>query len=160
MAKVSTKVGLSSSTQCSLVGWGCSVFQIDVRTDTKTKDNVTLTVTTAIQCAVDPERAHDYYFKLSSPHAQVSSYVHDCIRSLLPSLDLDKAFESKDAMAHNIKDTVAKAMEQYGVFFCFDRIGKLYFLSPSAPRTEFVLCNWWCCCRSERGFCARDGHEC
>jgi regulator of protease activity HflC (stomatin/prohibitin superfamily) len=92
------------------------VFQIDVRTDTKTKDNVTLTVTTAIQCAVAPDKAHDYYFKLSSPHAQVSSYVNDCIRSLLPTLDLDKAFESKDEMAINVKQTVAKAMEPYGVY--------------------------------------------
>eukprot|EP00961_Rhodomonas_salina_P143860 1936173-Rhodomonas_salina.2 len=93
----------------------CLVFQIDVRTDTKTKDNVTLTVTTAIQCCVDPERAHDYYFKLSSPQQQVASYVQDCIRSLLPTLDLDRAFESKDAMAQNIKETVAKAMEQYDI---------------------------------------------
>eukprot|EP00287_Rhodomonas_sp_CCMP768_P016039 CAMPEP_0196756894 /NCGR_PEP_ID=MMETSP1091-20130531/102594_1 /TAXON_ID=302021 /ORGANISM="Rhodomonas sp., Strain CCMP768" /LENGTH=255 /DNA_ID=CAMNT_0042105597 /DNA_START=146 /DNA_END=913 /DNA_ORIENTATION=+ len=91
------------------------VFQINVKTDTKTKDNVTLTVTTAIQACVDTERAHDYFFKLSDPNAQVSSYVHDCIRSLLPSLDLDRAFESKDEMAASIKESVSKAMVPYGL---------------------------------------------
>mmetsp|Transcript_48475 Transcript_48475/g.73779 ORF Transcript_48475/g.73779 Transcript_48475/m.73779 type:complete len:303 (+) Transcript_48475:77-985(+) len=91
------------------------VFQIEVRTDTKTKDNVTLTVTSVIQCCVDAERAHDYYYKLSNPHQQVSSYVHDCIRSLLPNHELDKAFESKDEMASTIKEAVALAMQPYGL---------------------------------------------
>ena len=91
------------------------VQQVDNKTTTKTKDNVTLSVTCAIQYAVDPERVEDYYFKMNDPHRQIRAYVDDCVRSQLPSLTLDEAFESKERMAQEIKDTVTKSMNQFGL---------------------------------------------
>jgi len=90
------------------------VQQVDNKTTTKTKDNVTLSVTCAIQYAVDPERVEDFFFKLNDPHRQIRAYVDDCVRSQLPSLTLDEAFESKERMASEIKDTVTKSMNQFG----------------------------------------------
>jgi regulator of protease activity HflC (stomatin/prohibitin superfamily) len=91
------------------------VRQIDVRTDTKSKDNVTLKVTTAVQYSVDPEKVNDYFFKLNDPERQITAHVEDCVRSFLPTLDLDHAFESKEKMATEIKDSVAKSMAAYGI---------------------------------------------
>jgi regulator of protease activity HflC (stomatin/prohibitin superfamily) len=91
------------------------VRQIDVRTETKTKDNVTLRVTTAIQYSVDPDRVDEYFFKLNDPERQITAHVEDSVRSFLPTLDLDHAFESKEKMADSIKESVAKSMAHYGV---------------------------------------------
>mmetsp|Transcript_55178 Transcript_55178/g.112888 ORF Transcript_55178/g.112888 Transcript_55178/m.112888 type:complete len:284 (-) Transcript_55178:279-1130(-) len=91
------------------------VMPIDVTTQTKTKDNVTLTVRSSIQVSVDPAKADQYYFRLSNPHLQVTAHVDDCIRSALPALNLDEAFESKESMANDIKATVGTSMEPYGL---------------------------------------------
>jgi hypothetical protein len=55
--------------------------QIDVNTNTKTSDNVTVSVKTAIMYHVDPENVQTFYFKLHNPHQQITAYVDDCIRS-------------------------------------------------------------------------------
>uniref|UniRef100_A0A7S0YMM6 Band 7 domain-containing protein n=1 Tax=Hemiselmis tepida TaxID=464990 RepID=A0A7S0YMM6_9CRYP len=91
------------------------VRQIDVRTETKTKDNVTLRVTAAIQFSVNPDEVDKYFFKLHDPERQITAHVEDSVRSFLPTLDLDHAFESKEKMANEIKDSVSKSMAPYGV---------------------------------------------
>ena len=53
--------------------------------------------------------------QLNDPERQISAYVEDSVRSFLPTMDLDKAFESKEQMAHEIMDSVAKNMAPYGV---------------------------------------------
>lgn len=55
--------------------------QLDVVTNTKTQDNVTVTVKTAIMYHVDPASVDTFYFKLHNPHQQITAYVDDCIRS-------------------------------------------------------------------------------
>jgi len=91
------------------------IQQLEVETTTKTKDNVTLTVKANIQIAVNPMRAEQYVFKLSDPHRQITAHVHDTIRSTLPYLTLDEAFESKERMAAEIKAKVSASMEEYAL---------------------------------------------
>ena len=57
--------------------------QENVVTNTKTKDNVTVQVTTAIMYKVgtEDEDIKSYFFKLSEPKRQIEGYVDDCIRS-------------------------------------------------------------------------------
>ena len=55
--------------------------QLDVQTNTKTQDNVTVSVKTAIMYHVDPMSIDTFYFKLHNPHQQITAYVDDCIRS-------------------------------------------------------------------------------
>ena len=59
--------------------------------------------------------SHDF-FQLHDPERQISAFVEDSVRSFLPTMDLDKAFESKEEMAHQIMDSVVKSMAPYGVF--------------------------------------------
>eukprot|EP00281_Chroomonas_sp_CCMP1168_P030364 CAMPEP_0206253340 /NCGR_PEP_ID=MMETSP0047_2-20121206/23099_1 /ASSEMBLY_ACC=CAM_ASM_000192 /TAXON_ID=195065 /ORGANISM="Chroomonas mesostigmatica_cf, Strain CCMP1168" /LENGTH=257 /DNA_ID=CAMNT_0053679541 /DNA_START=107 /DNA_END=877 /DNA_ORIENTATION=- len=91
------------------------VEQVDVRTETKTKDNVSIRVTSAVQYAVDPERVDDYYFRLDQPQRQISAHVEDSVRSFMPTMELDQAFESKEEMAEAIKQHVAGSMGQFGI---------------------------------------------
>jgi hypothetical protein len=57
---------------------------------------------------VDPESQPPTESQLNDPERQITAHVEDCVRSFLPTLDLDHAFESKEKMATEIKDSVAK----------------------------------------------------
>jgi len=112
------------------------VQQLTVNTQTKTKDNVTLTVCVAVQFRVidreldsvagapqaapmarnDP-RNHGLwraYYRLTNPGVQIQSYVEDTVRSELPRKTLDEAYEAKDDVAIAVKEALSHEMTQYG----------------------------------------------
>ena len=91
--------------------------QIDVVTNTKTKDNVTVAVTTAIMYRVgtEPSEIESFFFKLHNPAQQIQAYVDDCIRAQVPTMTLDEAFEAKEKLAESVKAQVSQSMEEYGV---------------------------------------------
>lgn len=91
------------------------VEQIDVMTDTKTQDNVTLTVKTAILYQVNPEKVYDAFFKLTNKRQQITSFVDDVVRSELPTLTLDQAYEAKTQMAGNVHEVLQQNMDPYGL---------------------------------------------
>ena len=110
---------------CSLVLWPIATVtkvsmmtkQIDVQTNTKTKDNVTVSVTTAIMYHVGAESTdiEAFFFRLHNPHQQITAYVDDCIRSQVPTMTLDEAFEAKEKLAVEVKAQVAESMKEFGV---------------------------------------------
>src|ERR1039457_6702703 len=51
------------------------VNQITLTMETKTKDNVFVTIPISVQNRVRPEKVYDAYYKLSDPVAQIKSYV-------------------------------------------------------------------------------------
>ncbi|KAF5204521.1 Hypersensitive-induced response protein, partial [Thalictrum thalictroides] len=53
------------------------VQQLDVRCETKTKDNVFVTVVASIQYRALADKASDAYYKLSNTRAQIQAYVFD-----------------------------------------------------------------------------------
>lgn len=53
----------------------------------------------AVQFKVVTESAYDAWYRLTSPTSQIQAYVFDVIRSTVPRLELDEAFESKDDIA-------------------------------------------------------------
>jgi regulator of protease activity HflC (stomatin/prohibitin superfamily) len=92
------------------------VNQVDVKTSTKTKDNVTVVITTAVQFAVDPMKVEDFFFKLAEPARQISAHVENVVRSQIPKMDLDTAFLAKDDLAMAVKDDLSKSMAPYGLY--------------------------------------------
>jgi len=99
----------------SIVGhMSLRVQQLNVMCDTKTKDNVFVKVSVAVQYFVIADKVYDAYYKLSDHRAQIRSYVFDGIRSSLPKLDLDHAFSSKSEIADNVKNSLADLMDDYG----------------------------------------------
>ena len=83
------------------------VQQLEVNIETKTKDNVFVTVPVAVQYVVDQHAVVDAYYRLSDPQDQIRSYVFDTVRSALSGLALDTAFESKDDIATTVDELVA-----------------------------------------------------
>lgn len=90
------------------------IQQLDVTTNTKTKDNVTLEIITSVQLLIDEHKVFDAYYKLSNPSAQIRSYVFDIVRAQVPSMTLDKVYESKDEIANNIEQALSKQMADFG----------------------------------------------
>lgn len=90
------------------------VQQLDVLCETKTKDNVFVQVGVAVQYRVATESAYDAWYRLTSPTSQIQAYVFDVIRSTVPRLELDAAFESKDDIARAVLEQLQNVMKDYG----------------------------------------------
>ena len=90
------------------------VQQLEVNIESKTKDNVFVTVPVAVQYRIREEQVVDAYYKLSNPEAQIRSYVFDTVRSALSGLELDQAFESKDDIARSVENTLSERMREFG----------------------------------------------
>lgn len=90
------------------------VKQLDVVCETKTKDNVFVQVGVAVQYRVVTESAYDAWYRLTNPTSQIQAYVFDVIRSTVPRLELDAAFESKDDIAKAVYDQLQNVMKDYG----------------------------------------------
>jgi len=81
---------------------------------TKTKDNVFVNVIVAVQQSVMPDYAQEAMYKLSDVHAQIDSYVSDVVRSQVPRMTLDEAFEKKDDISDACQGQLQKNMQVYG----------------------------------------------
>merc|ERR1712032_1102497 len=81
---------------------------------TKTKDNVFVGVKVAVQQSVIPEHVQEAMYKLTDVHAQIDSYVSDVVRSQVPLMLLDEAFEKKDDISNAIQDKLTQEMKAYG----------------------------------------------
>ena len=90
------------------------VQQLEVNIETKTKDNVFVTVPVAVQYLIPENNVSDAFYRLSDPTAQIRSYVFDVVRSSLSGLNLDEAFESKDDIAISVERTLSDRMREYG----------------------------------------------
>lgn len=91
------------------------VQQQTVNTDTKTHDNVTVTVKSAIQFSVEPTKVNDYYFKLSNPWQQMAAHVENIVRGHIPKMELDDVYAAKTKLADEIKADLSKSMSPYGI---------------------------------------------
>jgi regulator of protease activity HflC (stomatin/prohibitin superfamily) len=90
------------------------VEQNDVFVETKTKDNVFVLVKVSVQQQVIPEQAESAIYKLANVGAQIDSYVADVVRSFVPKMTLDEAFEEKDKISSAVNDALTKSMHEYG----------------------------------------------
>ncbi|XP_042976527.1 hypersensitive-induced response protein 1-like isoform X1 [Carya illinoinensis] len=90
------------------------VQQLDVRCETKTKDNVFVNVVASIQYRAIAEKASDAFYRLSNTRGQIQSYVFDVIRASVPKLNLDAVFEQKNDIAKAVEEELEKAMSTYG----------------------------------------------
>ncbi|KAL6960716.1 Histone transcription regulator 3 like protein [Sarracenia purpurea var. burkii] len=88
--------------------------QLDVRCETKTKDNVFVNVVASIQYRALADKASDAFYRLSNTKSQIQAYVFDVIRASVPKLNLDDVFEQKTQIAKAVEDELAKAMFAYG----------------------------------------------
>ncbi|HFD4928367.1 TPA: SPFH domain-containing protein [Streptococcus pyogenes] len=90
------------------------LLQSEIIVETKTKDNVFVTLNVATQYRVNEQNVTDAYYKLMKPESQIKSYIEDALRSSVPKLTLDELFEKKDEIALEVQHQVAEEMSTYG----------------------------------------------
>jgi regulator of protease activity HflC (stomatin/prohibitin superfamily) len=90
------------------------VNQITLTMETKTKDNVFVTIPISVQNRVRPEKIYDAYYKLSDPVAQIKSYVEQVILGHVPGMTLDEVFASQSSIAAAVKQELDSDMELFG----------------------------------------------
>lgn len=90
------------------------VQQMVVHCETKTKDNVFVTMVASIQYQVVRDHAREAFYKLSKPQEQIQAYVFDVVRASVPRMNLDDVFEQKNDIAKSVENELEKAMKTYG----------------------------------------------
>jgi len=90
------------------------VNQITLTMETKTKDNVFVTIPISVQARVREEKAFDAFYKLSDPIAQIKSYVEQVILGHVPSMTLDEVFASQSGIALAVKKELDVDMSEFG----------------------------------------------
>mmetsp|Transcript_23415 Transcript_23415/g.79317 ORF Transcript_23415/g.79317 Transcript_23415/m.79317 type:complete len:311 (-) Transcript_23415:67-999(-) len=90
------------------------IEQTTVVVETKTKDNVFVSATIAVQQSVQPERTVDAMYKLSDVRGQMLAYIADAVRSTVPRLSLEQCFERKDDISWHVHNRLKAAMDNYG----------------------------------------------
>ncbi|XP_065870959.1 hypersensitive-induced response protein 4 [Euphorbia lathyris] len=90
------------------------ISSLDVRIETKTKDNVFVQLVCSIQYRVVRQNADDAFYELANPQEQIQAYVFDVVRALVPRMALDELFEQKGEVAKAVLEELEKVMGAYG----------------------------------------------
>lgn len=90
------------------------VQYLDVRAETKTKDNVFVQLLCSIQYRTIRENADDAFYELQNPREQIQAYVFDVVRACVPNMSLDALFEQKGEVAKTVSEELDKVMTAYG----------------------------------------------
>ena len=90
------------------------VNQITLTMETKTKDNVFVSIPISVQNRVRPEKVYDAFYKLSDPVAQIKSYVEQVILGHVPGMTLDEVFASQSSIAAAVKQELDADMATFG----------------------------------------------
>ena len=92
------------------------VREIEVTVESKTRDDVFCDLLIAVQFFVreNDEAVNAAHYKLMNPERQLSSYVFDTVRALVPEMPVDSVFSEKEKIAHAVKERLSDTMEQFG----------------------------------------------
>ncbi|WCJ36520.1 SPFH/Band 7/PHB domain-containing membrane-associated protein family [Euphorbia peplus] len=90
------------------------ICSLDVKIETKTKDNVFVQLVCSIQYRVIRQNADDAFYELANPQEQIQAYVFDVVRALVPRMALDELFEQKGEVAKAVLEELEKVMGAYG----------------------------------------------
>jgi len=90
------------------------VNQITLTMETKTKDNVFVTIPISVQNQVRPDKVFDAFYKLADPTAQIKSYVEQVILGHVPGMTLDEVFASQSSIAGAVKKELDSDMSAFG----------------------------------------------
>lgn len=90
------------------------IQQLDVRVETKTKDNVFVFVVVSVQYYVLPTKTVDAFYRLQDPQGQITAFVFDTVRARVPTTNLDELFQMKDDIAQAVKTELDQVMDDFG----------------------------------------------
>lgn len=90
------------------------VNQIALTMETKTRDNVFVTIPISVQTRVRPDKIYEAYYSLSDPTAQIQAYVEQVVLGHVPGMMLDEVFASQSSIAAAVKKELDVDMDAFG----------------------------------------------
>jgi regulator of protease activity HflC (stomatin/prohibitin superfamily) len=92
------------------------IRELEINVESKTKDDVFVDIKIAVQFFVreNQEDVLAAHYKLMNPGQQISSYVFDTVRALVPEMLIDSVFSEKEKIATAVKDRLHNTMQQFG----------------------------------------------
>ncbi|WP_374546648.1 SPFH domain-containing protein [Rhodoblastus sp.] len=90
------------------------INQLALTMETKTKDNVFVTIPVSVQTRVRPEKVFEAYYALSDPEAQIKAYVEQVVLGHVPGMMLDEVFASQSSIAAAVKRELDIDMAGFG----------------------------------------------
>jgi regulator of protease activity HflC (stomatin/prohibitin superfamily) len=90
------------------------VNQIALTMETKTKDNVFVTIPISVQTRVSSEKVFAAFYSLSDPEAQIRAYVEQVVLGHVPGMTLDAVFASQSSIAAAVKRELDVDMAAFG----------------------------------------------
>jgi len=95
---------------------GHRLQELEIKVESKTKDDVFVDILIAVQYYVPDDIAAVKlaFYKLSNPRQQISSYVFDTVRALVPDMAVDHVFAEKDRIAAAVKERLQETIQQFG----------------------------------------------
>jgi len=90
------------------------IRQLDVRIETKTKDNVFADLTISVQYHILSSKVYEAFYLLDNPEKQIRAYIFDVIRAKAPVLLIDELFARKDDIAIAVKNELDEIMDDFG----------------------------------------------
>jgi regulator of protease activity HflC (stomatin/prohibitin superfamily) len=95
---------------------GLATYELDGKIDTKTKDNVFVSLPVSVQWHVGEkdEAIQAYYYKLTNTK-QISSFLYNILLGHIPGLDLDELFVSQQAVSDKVSMELEAQMVSFGI---------------------------------------------
>ena len=90
------------------------VQQIKLQMETKTQDNVFVTIPISVQTQVRADAVYDAFYKLTDPASQIQSYVEQVILGHVPGMTLDEVFANQSSIAAAVKKELDADMTGFG----------------------------------------------
>ncbi len=90
------------------------IQQLNVPIETKTRDNVFVSIVVSVQYYISENNIFEAFYKLTDPAKQIQSFVFDVVRAKVPAMDLDDVFEKKDDIAIAVKSELSDLMGEVG----------------------------------------------
>ena len=92
------------------------VRELEINVESKTKDDVFVDLLIAVQFFVreNDDAVFAAHYKLMNPQQQISSYVFDSVRALVPEMPVDNVFSEKEKIAVAVKERLKGTMQEFG----------------------------------------------
>lgn len=90
------------------------IQQLDVKAESKTKDNVFIKTMVSVQFQVIEDKLFDAFYKLTNHKEQITAFVFNVIRAQIPEMILDDVFEKKDDIATAVKFELTARLQSFG----------------------------------------------
>ena len=90
------------------------VQQLNVKVETKTRDNVFVDIVVSVQYHVVEGKEFEAFYKLTNPEQQITAHVFDAVRSQVPTMSLDHVFEKKSDIEEAVSTGLRHKINAFG----------------------------------------------